>query len=118
MTGPPDLAGVEIAARSKKTYRGKIPPLMTEDDIGKYVIVDVYSGDCEIDEWRISRPQAARQGARRLRLHIGNRWRRLRYWRASAIRTFCVRFLIPGHRSAITVGKIYDAPWLGEGRIH
>ena len=53
MAGPPELAGVEIAARGKKIYREKIRPLMTESDIGKYVIVDVYSGDCEIDEWRV-----------------------------------------------------------------
>lgn len=53
MAGPPNLAGVEIAARGKKIYREKIRPLMTESDIGKYVIVDVYSGDYEIDEWRV-----------------------------------------------------------------
>ena len=53
MAGPPDLAGVEIAARGKKTYQERIRPLMAEDDIGKYVIVDGYSGDCEIDEWRV-----------------------------------------------------------------
>ena len=91
MAGPPELAGVEIAAQGKKIYREKIRPLMTESDIGKYVIIDVYSGDYEIDEWRVEADLRLRaRGARGLRLHIGNRWRRLRYWTASAIHTFGV----------------------------
>ena len=49
----PDLTGVEISALGKMIYRKKIRPLMTEDDIGKYVIVDVYSGEYEIDEWSV-----------------------------------------------------------------
>ena len=53
MAGQPDLTGVEISALGKMIYRKKIRPLMTEDDIGKYVIVDVYSGEYEIDEWSV-----------------------------------------------------------------
>ena len=50
MAGQPDLTPVEISALGKMIYRKNIRPLMTEDDIGKYVIVDVYSGEYEIDE--------------------------------------------------------------------
>ena len=53
MAGQPDLTGVEISALGKMIYRKKIRPLMTEADIGKYVIVDVYSGEYEIDEWSV-----------------------------------------------------------------
>ena len=48
--GQPNLTDVEISALGKLIYRQKIRPLMTEKDIGKYVIVDVYSGKYEIDE--------------------------------------------------------------------
>ena len=50
MAGQPDLTPVEISALGKKIYREQIRPLMTEADIGKYVIVDVHTGDYEIDE--------------------------------------------------------------------
>ena len=50
MAGQPDLTDVEISALGKMIYRKNIRPLMTEADIGKYVIVDVYSGEYEIDE--------------------------------------------------------------------
>ena len=53
MAGQPDLTGVEISALGKMIYRKKIRPLLTEADIGKYVIVDVYSGDYEVDEWSV-----------------------------------------------------------------
>ena len=45
-----DLTGVAISALGNKIYREKIRPLMTKADIGKYVIVDVYTGEYEIDE--------------------------------------------------------------------
>lgn len=48
--GQPNLTDVEIGALGKLIYRQKIRPLLTEEDIGKYVIVDVYSGEYEIDE--------------------------------------------------------------------
>ena len=48
--GQPNLTDVEIAALGKLIYRQNIRPLLTEKDIGKYVIVDVYSGEYEIDE--------------------------------------------------------------------
>ncbi len=48
--GQPNLTDVEISALGKLIYRLKIRPLMTEKDIGKYVIVDVYSGEYEMDE--------------------------------------------------------------------
>ena len=54
MAGQPDLTPVEISALGKMIYRKNIRPLMTEDDIGKYVIVDVYSGEYEIDERDLS----------------------------------------------------------------
>ena len=47
--GQPNLTDVEISALGKLIYRQNIRPLMTEGDIGKYVIVDVYSGEYEID---------------------------------------------------------------------
>ena len=48
MAGQPDLTGVEISALGKMIYRKKIRPLMTEADIGKYVFVDIHSGEYEI----------------------------------------------------------------------
>ena len=48
MAGQPDLTDVEISALGKKIYREQIRPLLTEADIGKYVIVDVHSGEYEI----------------------------------------------------------------------
>ncbi|MCY4415760.1 MAG: hypothetical protein OXE87_05560 [Chloroflexi bacterium] len=48
--GQPNLTDVEISALGKLIYRQNIRPLMTEKDIGKYVIVDVYNGAYEIDE--------------------------------------------------------------------
>ena len=53
MAGQPDLTDVEISALGKMIYRKNIRPLLTEADIGKYVIVDVYSGEYEIDEWSV-----------------------------------------------------------------
>ena len=48
--GQPNLTDLEIGALGKLIYRQKIRPLLTVEDIGKYVIVDVYSGEYEIDE--------------------------------------------------------------------
>ena len=48
--GQPNLTDVEISALGKLIYRQNIRPLMTEEDIGKYVIVDVYSGEYEVAE--------------------------------------------------------------------
>ena len=48
--GQPNLTDVEIAALGKLIYRQNIRPLLTEKDIGKYVVVDVYSGEYEITE--------------------------------------------------------------------
>ena len=53
MAGQPDLTGVEISALGKMIYRKKIRPLLTEADIGKFVVIDVDSGDYEIDEWSV-----------------------------------------------------------------
>ena len=49
----PRLTDVEISALAKNIYREKVRPLMTKTDIGKYVIVDVYNGEYEIDEWSV-----------------------------------------------------------------
>lgn len=48
--GQPNLTAVEISALGKLIYRQKIRPLMTEKDIGRFVYVDVYSGEYEIAE--------------------------------------------------------------------
>ena len=48
--GQPNLTDVEISALGKLIYRQNIRPLMTEKDIGRFVYVDVYSGDFEIAE--------------------------------------------------------------------
>lgn len=48
MAGQPELTDVEISALGKMIYRKKIRPLMTESDIGKYVFVDIHSGEYEI----------------------------------------------------------------------
>ena len=68
----PDLTDPAIAVAGKKIYQEKIRPLMTEDDIGKFVIVDVNSGEYEIDEvasaaskrLRQRRPDSLRFGMR------------------------------------------------------
>ena len=46
--GQPNLTDVEISALGKLIYRQKIRPLMSEKDIGRFVFVDVYSGDYAI----------------------------------------------------------------------
>ena len=46
----PDLTDPAIGVAARKIYQEKIRPLMTEDDIGKFVIVDVNSGEYELDE--------------------------------------------------------------------
>ena len=46
--GQPNLTDVEISALGKLIYRHKIRPLMTEKDVGRFVFVDVYSGDYAI----------------------------------------------------------------------
>ena len=48
--GQPNLTDVEISALGKLIYRQKIRHLMTEDDIGRFVYVDVYSGEYEVAE--------------------------------------------------------------------
>ena len=48
--GRPHLTAVEISALGKLIYRQKIRPLMTEKGIGRFVYVDVYSGEYEIAE--------------------------------------------------------------------
>ena len=46
----PDLTSEEIAALGTKIYQENIRPLMTKADIGKFVLIDVNSGEYEIDE--------------------------------------------------------------------
>lgn len=46
--GQPNLTDVEISALGKLIYRQNIRPLMTEKDIGKFVYVDVHSGQYEM----------------------------------------------------------------------
>ena len=48
--GQPNLTDVETGALGKLIYRQKIRPLLTEEDIGRFVFVDVYSGEYEIAE--------------------------------------------------------------------
>ena len=48
--GQPNLTDVEIGALGKLIYRQKIRPLLTEDDVGRFVYVDVFSGEYEIAE--------------------------------------------------------------------
>ena len=48
--GQPNPTDVETSALGKLIYRQKIRPLMTEEDIGRFVYVDVCSGECEIAE--------------------------------------------------------------------
>ena len=68
----PDLTDPAIGVAAKKIYQEKIRPLMTEDDIGKFVSIDVNSGEYEIDEdasearkrLRQRRPDSLRFGMR------------------------------------------------------
>ena len=48
--GRPNLTDIEISALGKLIYRNKIRPLMAEKDIGRFVYVDVYTGEYEIAE--------------------------------------------------------------------
>lgn len=48
--GQPNLTDVEIGALGKMIYRRNIRPLLTEEDIGRFVYVDVVSGEYEIAE--------------------------------------------------------------------
>ena len=50
----PNLTDVEICARGEKIYRERIRPTLTEADIGKFVTIDINSGDYEIDADDIS----------------------------------------------------------------
>ena len=53
MTTPaahPDLTLEEMADLGDKIYREKIRPTLTEADIGKFVHIDVNSGEYEIDD--------------------------------------------------------------------
>ena len=46
----PALTPEQIADLGEKIYREKIRPLMTEADIGKFVHIDIHSGEYEIDD--------------------------------------------------------------------
>ena len=48
--GQPNLTDIEISALGKLIYRKNIRPLMAESDIGRFVYVDVYTGEYEIAE--------------------------------------------------------------------
>ena len=49
-TAKPNLTPDEIADLGDKIYREKIRPTLTEADIGRFVYLDVYSGEYEIAE--------------------------------------------------------------------
>ena len=53
-TPSPNLTPEEIADLGEKIYREKIRPTLTEADIGKFVHIDVNSGEYEIDDDDIS----------------------------------------------------------------
>ena len=57
----PDLTDPAIAIAGKQIYQDKIRPLMTEADIGKFVFVDVNSGEYEIDESAVKASKRLRQ---------------------------------------------------------
>ena len=46
----PNLSDAEICARGETIYRERIRPTLTDSDIGKFVIIDINSGDYEIDD--------------------------------------------------------------------
>ena len=50
----PNLTDAEFCARGEKIYRERIRPTLTEADIGKFVTIDINSGDYEIDADDIS----------------------------------------------------------------
>ena len=49
-TRPPNLSPEQIADLGEKIYREKIRPTLTEADIGKFVHIDINSGEYEIDD--------------------------------------------------------------------
>ena len=49
-----DYTPREMAERGEKIYRERIRPTLTEADIGKFVTIDINSGDYEIDADDIS----------------------------------------------------------------
>ena len=46
----PKLGPEERAAFAETLYREKIRPTLTDADVGKFVIIDINSGEYEIDE--------------------------------------------------------------------
>ena len=46
----PNLSDAEICALGETIYRERIRPTLTEADIGRFVTIDINSGDYEIDD--------------------------------------------------------------------
>ena len=70
----PNLTDAEIYARGEKIYREQIRPTLTEADIGKFVTIDINSGDYEIDADDISgdlKLRARKPGSRYYGLRVG-----------------------------------------------
>ena len=61
--GQPNLTDVEVSALGKLIYRQNIRPLLTEKDIGRFVYVDVCSGEYEIAESMIDASRSLRERA-------------------------------------------------------
>ena len=69
-----DYTPREMAERGEKIYRERIRPMLTEADIGKFVHIDLNSGDYEIDADDISgdlKLRARKPGSRYYGLRVG-----------------------------------------------
>lgn len=70
----PDYTLRAMANRGEKIYRERIHPTLTESDIGKFVHIDLNSGDYEIDTDDISgelKLRARKPGSRYYGLRVG-----------------------------------------------
>jgi len=57
--GHPHYTTEEIVARGKELYEQKIRPKVEEDNIGKILVVDIETGEYEIDDDHLKATQRA-----------------------------------------------------------
>jgi hypothetical protein len=72
----PRYSPQEIAARGREIYERKIRPLVEPDHIGKFLIIDIETGDYEIDEDDFAasqRAHARRPEGEFYRMKVGHR---------------------------------------------
>jgi hypothetical protein len=79
-----DISREEVAQRGDELYDRVVQPALTEADTGKFVLIDVNSGDFEVDKDEIAasdRLLARRPEARVWLRRAGSRYARRFGWR-------------------------------------